>query len=257
MSTPTKALVAILILFGSVESSASASVILSTYPAKQEGSSFTFSSSRFEAIGFRTGPTGPYDVDSVTLRLAGSTTGEVGVGIYGTTLQTYQCGWSISTGYSYCSYNAPGQLVGSVSTKTVGPKNDYTFDFLNVGLQANSLYWVVVQATSQGSFQYFENAYDPSWYDPKTSVSNWASSYKSDTGAKIYDFASSPCGTWAWCPNSKLGIDWQYHSGLDMIAIDGSLSAIPEPASASLIALGMAGLIFVRRRRALQTSWSR
>lgn len=253
MFMPKKVLVSILSGIGVFASSANASVILSTYPIKKEGSSFTFSSSKFEAIGFRMGHTGAYDVDSVTLRLASATPGKVAVGIFDTTLRTRQCGWSFESGYEYCSYNAPGQLVGSLSTNIVGQKNDYTFGFSDVDLQGNSIYWVVIEAVSAGSFQYFENAFDPSWYNSITSGSDWASSYKSEIGAKIYDFAWSPCSNSAWCPSSSLGSDWEYHSGLDMVAINGDLVSIPSPGPIPLLAIGMAGIIAARQRRSLKT----
>lgn len=252
MLTATKGLTAVLILFGSSQVVANASTILSSYSGTQEGTSFQFSSSKSEAIGFITGSSDRYEVNTVKLRLSSSARGEVSVGIYDTAIRTRECGWSLINGFSYCSYKAPGELIGSVSIKAVEQKDDYSFGFSDVGLQPDALYWVVFQGIDAGTFRYFENAFDPSWYDPLTSYSNWMSSYKSDTGAKIYDFASSPCSTNNWCPTSTLGMDWQYHSGLNIVEINGIVADVPNPATAGLFAIGMAGLIGARKRRVLK-----
>lgn len=229
--------------------SATASSILTTYPAVQEGISFSFSSTKWESVGFRTGAAGSYDLDSVVMRLSSLEPGEVTVGIYASGRRTMQSGWGIETGPTYYQYNAPDVLIGSQAVQAVNDKADYAFSFADVTLAPNTMYWVVFKALGDATFKYYENNVSQVHFDPITSHSDWQSIYKSETGATIYDFASSPCSSLAWCPNNSLGYDWTYHSGLNMIGIDGSPHDVPEPASTVLAGVGLACLIVARRRR--------
>lgn len=251
MSLIPKLLAACLASSAALASTANAAVILSTYPAKSEGYAYTLSSNAWETIGFRTGAIG-LDVDAITLRLAGASPGMVSVAVYESTKSPLrQCGISFGQP-TYCQYNAPGTVVGSQANTLVSTKDDYTFAFSDVTLHSNSLYWIVIKGMGPSTFKLFENAYDPSLFDPKTSYYNWQAMYRSDVGSTIYDFASSPGVSCVGipCVAPVLGVDWQYHSGLDMIAINGSESNVPEPASITLILAGLACLFGARRRLA-------
>lgn len=139
---------------------APAAVLLSSYPVRTEGSGFDFSATKWEAIGFRMGPDISYDIDQVTLRLSSVTSGQVDVGIYATSRQSFQCGWSIEGGNSYCQFSAPGKLVGQLTSQTVSTKADYTFSAGDpVRLDAGQLYWVVFKGVGNTTFKYYEHAF--------------------------------------------------------------------------------------------------
>ena len=232
----------------SLLNSAAAEAILTTYPTVREGIGFSFSSTQWEAVGFRTGATGFYDLQSVVMRLSSEQPGDVAVGIYASGRKTKQGGWSIDSGPIYYQYNTPDALVGSQTVQSVSDKADYSFAFSDVTLAPNTLYWIVFKALGDETFKYYWNDVSQIHYDPITSYSDWKSLYKSETGASIYDFASSPC-QFAQCSGDILGYDWTYHSSLNIIGINGSPRDVPEPASAALAGIGIASLIVAQRGR--------
>lgn len=242
------------------ESPARAEIILSSYPVRTEGSSFAFSSTSWEAIGFRTGSGYSYDLRSITMRLSSLSGGLVEVGVYSSGVRQFECGWSQWGGSTYCSYRAPESLIGQLHPQSISTKDDYKF--LANGLTRllpDTLYWIVFKGVGSGDFKYYEHAYADVPYtgDPGWGFSPWQGLYRSEVGATPYDFEKSPgYGSYSngtFIPG-VIGYDWSPHSGLNAIEIIGAASTVPEPSTFALLFIATLGCLLADRARRTDSS---
>lgn len=243
------------LVLGAACQQASAVEILGSYPVRTEGSSFAFSATKWEAIGFRMGNVGNYSLDTVTMRLSGSVAGEVSVALYDTVVRSRPCGWSIDAGTMYCDYKAPGTAIADLSNEVVHAKADYEFQARGVvPLKQDTLYWIVFKPTEAKTFRYYEHAYSDVPYtgNPGHGLSPWQGLYRSEAGVTPVDFAFSPGYDNFYGPGDiapgVLGQDWSSHSGLNILRVTGSLLAVPEPSTPAMFFLGGLGLLMFRRR---------
>ena len=235
------ALMSTLALAGTVH----ATNILSSYSAgysDMTGPIFSVTDAKWESFGFRTGSDGTYSIDSVTMRLSGFVAGEVAVSIYDSKTRSSPCSWPIG---EICSYIAPGQSIGALEGQLVQAKADYKFDATtNISLSPSTLYWIVFRGGGSQAINYYEYQYPGApWYSP----------FKSETGAKIHDFMKSPgYGHYEGGVNipGVLGQDWSAHSGLNLLQIEGTIQAVPEPSTLGLMLIGFIAVTRARLKRA-------
>jgi hypothetical protein len=241
-------LMSTLALAGTVQ----ATNILSSYSAgnsDQTGPMFSVTDEKWESFGFKTGSDGTYSVDSVTMRMSGLVAGEVAVSIYDSVTRSSPCEWAPG---GICSYIAPGQSIGALESQSVQAKADYKFDATtNISLSPSTLYWVVFRGAGSQAINYYEYQYpgDP-WYSP----------FRSETGAKIHDFMKSPgYGHYVGGVNipGVLGQDWSVHSGLNLLQVEGTIQAIPEPSTVWLMLIGFIAVTRACLKRAACSEQSR